>query len=188
MTPILSSMARATPTSSVVDPGGGKARDRPASDIWIQIRDEIRSRGLRWTPQRRLILEALEATEGHITGSELVERCRERDPDTTPSTVYRTLGVLEELGYVSHSHSAAGREEYHVLPEAEHAHLQCRSCGRTWELDAAAASSVVRPIQRRFGFRADVGHLTITGRCAECVSGTLSDVVGGRKARSDTGV
>ncbi len=175
--PILMDMARATASTGVTHPDGGKAGGRPAADIWIQIRDEIRSRGLRWTPQRRLILEVLEATEGHITGSELVERCRERDPDTTPSTVYRTLGVLEELGYVSHSHSAAGREEYHVLPEAEHAHLQCRFCGRTWELDAAAASSVVRPIQRRFGFRADVGHLTISGRCADCAAGIKGDAV-----------
>ncbi|MBA2382200.1 MAG: transcriptional repressor [Chloroflexi bacterium] len=169
-------MARAA-ANRVADPMGSKAPDRPAADVWIQIRDEIRARGLRWTPQRRLILEALEATEGHITGSELVERCRERNPDTTPSTVYRTLSVLEELGYVSHSHSAAGREEYHVLPEAEHAHLQCRSCGGTWELDAAVASSVVRPIQRSVGFRADVGHLTISGRCADCAARAKDDAV-----------
>ncbi|MEJ7749478.1 MAG: Fur family transcriptional regulator [Candidatus Limnocylindrales bacterium] len=123
---------------------------------------------MRWTPQRRLLLEVLEASKGHVTGSELVQRCRERDPHTTPSTVYRTLDVLEELGYVSHSHSAGGREEYHVLPGAEHAHLQCRSCGQTWELDGAAAAAVVRPIKRRFGFNADVGHLTISGRCADC--------------------
>ncbi len=136
--------------------------------MWTQIRDRIRSRGLRWTPQRRLILEVLEATQGHVTGSDLVERCRARDPDTTPSTVYRTLDVLEELGYVSHSHSAAGREEFHVLPTAEHAHLQCFHCGGTWELDAEEAAAVVRPVRRRFGFIADVGHLTISGRCADC--------------------
>ena len=148
-------------------PGGAGAAE-PDAEIWTEIRDQIRSRGLRWTPQRRLILEVLEATHGHVTGSELVERCRERDPDTTPSTVYRTLGVLEELGYVRHSHSAAGREEFHVLPEAEHAHLQCRLCGRTWELGAADAAAVVRPVRRRFGFVADVGHLTISGQCADC--------------------
>ena len=36
--------------------------------------------------------------DGHVTGAELVERCRELDPATIPSTVYRTLDVLEELG------------------------------------------------------------------------------------------
>jgi Fur family ferric uptake transcriptional regulator len=135
---------------------------------WTEVRDKLRQRGLRWTPQRRLILEVLEATQGHVTGSDLVERCRERDPDTTPSTVYRTLDVLEGLGYLRHSHSAAGREEFHVLPDAEHAHLQCRSCGRTWELEAAEVASIVRPLQRRHGFSTDVGHLTISGVCEEC--------------------
>ena len=138
----------------------------PGSAVWTQIRDQIRARGLRWTPQRRRILDVLAETQGHVTGSELVERCRARDPATTPSTVYRTLDVLEELGYLSHSHSAGGREEFHVLPEAEHAHLQCRVCGRTWELEARDAAAVVDPVARRHGFIADVGHLTILGRCA----------------------
>ena len=144
--------------------GTAEASARP----WGRIRDVIRARGLRWTTQRMLILEVLEEAEGHVTGSELVERCRERDPGTTPSTVYRTLDVLEELGYLSHSHAASGREEFHVLPVAEHAHLECRMCGETWELDAEEAASVVAPVARRHGFVADVGHLTILGRCAAC--------------------
>jgi Fur family transcriptional regulator, ferric uptake regulator len=135
---------------------------------WMEIRDRVRAHGLRWTPQRRLILEVLEETHGHVTGSELVDRCRERDPDTTPSTVYRTLDVLEELGYLSHSHSAAGREEFHVLPEAEHAHLQCRGCGETWELLADEARRITAPLRTRHGFLADLGHLTISGLCAGC--------------------
>ena len=142
-------------------PTAGDRRSRIRRDAWSEIRDELRSRGLRWTPQRRLILEVLSATEGHITGSEVVERCRARDPETTPSTVYRTLDVLEELGYVSHSHSAAGREEYHVLPGADHGHLQCRDCGPTWELDVDAANTLVRPLGERVGFTADVGHLSL---------------------------
>jgi Fur family ferric uptake transcriptional regulator len=144
-----------------------------ADTRWTTIRDEIRAKGLRWTAQRRLILEVLEATEGHVTGSELVERCRRRDPDTTGSTVYRTLDVLEELGYVRHSHSAAGREEYHVLPEREHAHLECRECGRTWEIEVRDAAQLLEPLERRFGFRADVGHLTLWGVCAQCSGGDV---------------
>jgi Fur family ferric uptake transcriptional regulator len=143
--------------------------------LWTQIRDELRARGLRWTPQRRLILDVLEATDGHITGADLVERCRERDPDTTPSTVYRTLDILEELGYIRHSHSAAGREEFHVLPGREHGHLECRVCGRTLELEPDDAASLVRPIRARFGFVPDVGHLTISGRCAACVANPPPD-------------
>lgn len=157
--------------------GEGTVTHRGASqpELWAQIRDELRARGLRWTPQRRLILDVLEEADGHVTGAELVERCKQRDPDTTPSTVYRTLDVLEELGYIRHSHSAAGREEFHVLPDAEHGHLQCRVCGRTWELDRGDAEAVLAPIRSRLGFAPDVGHLSILGVCADCTAAAVVD-------------
>jgi Fur family ferric uptake transcriptional regulator len=132
------------------------------------VRDQLRARGLRWTPQRRLILDVITEAEGHVSGSEFVDRCRERDPDTTPSTVYRTLDVLEELGYLAHSHGADGREEYHVLPVAEHAHLQCSDCGLSWEIGADEISGLVGGLRRKRGFAVDVPHLTIAGRCRDC--------------------
>ncbi len=132
------------------------------------IRAELKARGLRWTPQRRLILDVLAETEGHVTGSEIVERCRERDPETTPSTVYRTLDVLEELGYLHHSHGRDGREEFHVYPTGEHGHLLCQSCGRSWEIGPAEASDLVSGLERSRNFAVSVGHLTIAGDCADC--------------------
>ena len=136
--------------------------------IWLEVRERLRARGLRWTPQRRQILEVLEATDGHITGSELVDRCRDLDPATTPSTVYRTLDVLEELGVVSHSHMLDGREEFHVRSTAEHGHLVCDACGASWELSVAEARPVVRTMKRSRDFDVALGHLTIVGRCAAC--------------------
>ncbi|TMF35062.1 MAG: transcriptional repressor [Chloroflexi bacterium] len=132
------------------------------------VRDQLRARGLRWTPQRRLILDVITSARGHVTGSEFVDRCRERDPDTTPSTVYRTLDVLEELGYLAHSHAADGREEYHVLPVAEHAHLHCSACGGSWEVAADEVGGLVGSLRRDHGFVVDVAHLTIAGRCRNC--------------------
>jgi Fur family ferric uptake transcriptional regulator len=113
-------------------------------------------------------VEVLAATRGHVTGRELVERCRAIDPSTVPSTVYRTLGVLEELGLVSHSHGHDGREEFHVLPEEEHGHLQCTRCGRVWDLPLWEAEAFVADIEARHGFRVDVSHLSVAGRCPDC--------------------
>ena len=119
---------------------------------------QLRARGLRWTPQRRTLIEVLSQTDGHVTGAELVERCRAVDPTTTPSTVYRTLDVLEELGLLSHSHGADGREEFHVRPVAAHGHLHCIGCGTTWEIgpdEAAIAGRDARAPARVRG-RPDV--------------------------------
>lgn len=137
-------------------------------DAWAPLRDRLHERGLRWTPQRRTLVEVLSRTDGHVTGSELVERCRALDPETTPSTVYRTLDVLEELGLVRHGHGADGREEFHVLPHTEHGHLHCASCGGTWEIGPDEAATLVGSLEASRGFAVDLSHITIVGRCAAC--------------------
>jgi Fur family transcriptional regulator, ferric uptake regulator len=138
------------------------------SDAWTTARERMRARGLRWTPQRRLLLGVLARSSGHVTASELLDRCREADPQTTPSTVYRTLDVLAELGLVRHAHGVDGREEFHVLPEREHGHLTCAGCGRSWEIESAEAQLLVGNLSETRGFEVDLSHLTVVGRCADC--------------------
>lgn len=151
-----------------MNPSGSPA-DR-VDGTWAAVRSRLRERGQRWTPQRRTLVQVLADTNGHITGAELVERCRRADPQTIPSTVYRTLDVLEELGIVRHSHGADGREEFHVLPQTEHGHISCRDCGATWEIEADEASGLIKVLQRGRGFSADISHLAIVGLCRECNS------------------
>lgn len=142
------------------------APTRPAD--WSAVREQLRASGLRWTPQRRTLIDVLSKTNGHITGAELIERCRVVDPTTIPSTVYRTLDVLEGLGLVRHSHGANGREEFHVLPSGVHGHLHCVSCGSTWEIPAEEAAAVVESLRASRRFAVDVTHLSISGECAGC--------------------
>ena len=139
-------------------------------DQWASIRDRLHDRGLRWTPQRRTLIEVLSRSAGHVTGAELIERCRTIDPGTIPSTVYRTLDVLEELGVVRHGHGADGREEFHVLPSAEHGHLHCEACGETWEIAVGEAAALVASLRRSRDFEVDLSHVTIVGRCRDCRS------------------
>lgn len=143
-------------------------KPRPLPEPWRSVVAELRRRGLRSTPRRRLVMEVLSEMSGHVTGTEIVERCRQRDPGTVPSTVYRTLDVLEELGLVRHGHGADGREEYHVRPSDEHGHLHCGACGGHWELGAGEVSEFVANIERHRGFSIDLSHLTLVGRCPDC--------------------
>lgn len=135
---------------------------------WSDLPARLRERGLRWTPQRRTLIEVLAATTGHVTGSELVERCRERDATTVPSTVYRTLDVLEELGVLTHAHGVDGREEFHVLPGAEHGHLHCSQCHGMWEINAQDGAAFVDILRAQRGFEVDLSHVSIAGICRSC--------------------
>jgi len=144
------------------------------TDPWATVRDLLHARGMRWTPQRRTLIEVLSAADGHVGGADLVERCRAIDPTTTPSTVYRTLDVLEDLGLIRHGHGADGREEFHVLPTRDHGHLHCGSCGETWELSLGEAQGMVDGLRSARGFAVDLSHVTIVGRCAACAAAEAS--------------
>ena len=141
-------------------------RDDPRA--WESVRERLHDRGLRWTPQRRALMAVLAETEGHVPGAERGARGRQRDPATIPSTVYRTLDVLEELGIVRHGHGPNGREEYHVLPGAVHGHLHCNACGASWEISTDEAAAVVASLDAERGFEVDLSHVTIVGRCRAC--------------------
>jgi len=146
-------------------------RDRPdAPAEWAEVPDRLRERGLRWTPQRRTLIEVLRSVSGHVTGSELVERCRALDPATIPSTVYRTLDVLEDLGVVRHAHGVDGREEFHVLPAVEHGHLHCTGCGGAWEIGPDEAAPLLTSLVRSRGFRVQLSHVSIAGLCEACAA------------------
>jgi Fur family transcriptional regulator, ferric uptake regulator len=96
-----------------------------------------------------------------------VELCRARDAETTPSTVYRTLDVLEELGIVRHSHGRDGREEFHVAPRSEHGHAICEGCGTVLELDEDDVAGLSTSLGRH-GFHVDLSHLAVGGSCRDC--------------------
>ncbi|MEO5964530.1 MAG: Fur family transcriptional regulator [Candidatus Limnocylindrales bacterium] len=147
--------------------------DEREATPWADLPSRLRARGLRWTPQRRTLLEVLEVlagTTGHVTGVELIERCRALDPTTIPSTVYRTLDVLEDLGIVRHAHGVDGREEFHVLPAIEHGHLHCTGCQGAWEIGPDEARTLVAAIEGSRGFRVDLSHLSVAGLCADCAT------------------
>jgi|ERR687895_1263441 Fur family ferric uptake transcriptional regulator len=131
------------------------------------VLDRLRSRGHRMTPQRRAIVEEIMRTPGHIAPGDVVHRVRQSLPGTNPSTVYRTLDLLEELGIVSHAHFEEGAE-YHHFDDRSHVHLVCSSCGRSQSLEATEAEPLVRHIEGRSGFSPDFTHFAISGLCSRC--------------------
>lgn len=145
------------------------ARTADLDEPWRSIPARLRAQGLRWTPQRELVVAVLARSDGHVTGADVIERCRQLDPATTPSTVYRTLDALEELGAVRHGHGATGQEEYHVGAASEHGHRYCRSCGGEWDIvPGSAAARAIRGAFKAEGFDVDLSHVTVVGRCTNC--------------------
>jgi Fur family ferric uptake transcriptional regulator len=134
---------------------------------------ELRARGYRLTPQRQLVLEAVDRL-GHATPEELVAEVRKTAGGVNISTVYRTLELLEGLGLVTHAHLGHGAPTYHAVTGEEHVHLVCRSCEHVAELSPAIVEHLVRDLQTERGFVVDIGHVTIFGLCRTCAAAAQS--------------
>ncbi len=126
-------------------------------------REELRARGYRLTPQRELILAAVERLD-HATPDEIFAAVSAESSAINISTVYRTLEVLEELGLVRHLHLSDRAPTYHsVTSGPDHFHLSCRNCGQVISVEEERAAAFVTALRGDFGFEADVAHLTIFG-------------------------
>lgn len=140
---------------------------RPGDDLAARLRQ----RGLRLTPQRQLILRAVEKL-GHATPDEVLAHVRGQASAVNASTVYRTLEVLEGLGLVRHAHLSDRAPTYHSTAQPEHFHLVCRSCHVVRSVHPETAAPLLAALAEAEGFEADLGHLAIFGTCKDCLSGT----------------
>jgi Fur family ferric uptake transcriptional regulator len=131
------------------------------------LADKLRQSGHRLTPQRELILRAVEKL-GHATPDEVLAEVRTQSAAVNVSTVYRNLEVLEQLGLVKHAHLSDRAPTYHSVGGHEHFHLVCRKCERVFSVEDHEADAFVAKIRDTQGFVADVGHLTVHGLCEDC--------------------
>jgi Fur family ferric uptake transcriptional regulator len=133
----------------------------------VGLEQALRSRGLRATPQRRLVADAV-ADLGHATPDQVCARVQALAPALSRSTVYRTLELLEEIGVVTHTHLSHGASTYHLAGQADHLHLVCRGCGGVEEAALTLAAALDDAVRREHGFHCDVTHLSLHGLCRRC--------------------
>lgn len=128
----------------------------------------LRELGFRLTPQRLLILSALQGTDEHISAEQIHSLVRQRYPFVDISTVYRTLEVLKGMGLVMETDLGEGPVRYHWAEKGRHHHLVCRQCGAVMDLEESVPQMLGETLRREYGFQADLAHLAIFGRCRRC--------------------
>ena len=122
----------------------------------------------RLTPQRVMIVSAIENSDGHISAEEIYAQVAAKYPQVNVSTVYRTLELLKQLGLVTETDFGEGRVRYHPAGKGHHHHLVCTGCGTVIDLDESLLSSLEGRLLKEYKFSADLKHLAIRGRCARC--------------------
>ena len=131
------------------------------------LAEVLRSRGLRLTAQRQLVLEAVYDL-GHATPDQVHTKVSETAAGVNITTVYRTLELLEELGLVTHAHLSHGAPTFHAVNEEQHVHLVCRTCNRIEEVPSTMVDEFAHKLADERGFVLDISHVALFGECRGC--------------------
>ncbi|MCK4964034.1 MAG: transcriptional repressor [Dehalococcoidia bacterium] len=124
--------------------------------------------GQRVTSQRRLLLDLLRHSEGHLDADELYRLAKEREPRISLSTVYRALSLFKELGLVEERHFAEEHHHYEVKRKREHHHLVCVGCGKVVEFQYPLTKQIKENVSRRSGFEILNASVSLEGYCERC--------------------
>lgn len=137
------------------------------------LRKKLAEKGFRMTGQREAVLKAVQEANGHLTVEEIYDRTKRLSPDIGIATVYRTIQLLTEIGYVTRDYLGDTVVRYELQKknsEHNHHHLLCLTCGKIIEAQDDLTKGIEEILRERYGFEVVDHRLQFTGYCTECIS------------------
>lgn len=129
---------------------------------------ELRQLGYRITPQREKIIEVIAHSQRHLSAEEIFTELQKYSQSINLATVYRTLDMLWEEGFTRRNDLSEGQIVYATYQHGPHIHLVCRYCNSVIDGEPSDLKEVEEVMNAKYGFDADLDHLSIFGVCSEC--------------------
>ncbi len=131
--------------------------------------DFLKSRGLKRTSQRQLVLKEVFSSHGHFEVEELLVRIRASDRRVSRASLYRTLKLLVESGLLREMRLEEKHGHYeHTFGHQHHDHLLCIKCGKLIEFRSPSIEKSQQDVSRRHGFSVTGHRMQIMGYCRRC--------------------
>ena len=135
------------------------------------LEQELISRGVRMTRQRRLLVQIIQSADRHMDAIMLWRQAQSQDPTLNKVTVYRTLAMLKRYGLVDEldlMHLEGEKHFYEARTMRDHMHLTCVSCGRIQEFESSLFERLKGQIERKKHFQIKVVRVEAGGLCDRC--------------------
>ena len=137
-----------------------------------RIRNMLKSKGYKLTPQRRAVFDVILRNEGrHMSTEEVFLEVKKLCPDIGLATVYRTMLLLEELNVLERHNFDDGRNRYelnHPEEDHHHHHLICNRCGKLVEVEEDLLDALEKKIQEKYAFHVEDHRVQFIGYCQIC--------------------
>lgn len=132
------------------------------------MKDLLRTKGFKSTPQRELIFDCFFSAGKHVTVDELHQKVREQDPSVGHSTVWRNLKLICKLGLAEEVNIGDGITRYDRTTPEPHGHLFCRDCKKLIEFDVGKVLGLLAETAQQSQFQPVGFKIEIQGYCSDC--------------------
>ena len=133
------------------------------------MRNFLRTKGLKMTPQRECIFRAFYDRSSPVTVEELCLAVRSKDPEIGYSTVWRTLKLICDIGLGEKKYFSDGLVRYDKLTSEKKGQMSCQICGSTKEFPLAdVVERALRDVADESGLVPEAFRVEIEGICLLC--------------------
>jgi len=119
------------------------------------------------TPQRRAILEAIQASDKHPTAAQIYTQVRAKHPRVAFGTVYKALDLLSRTGQILQLDFGDTASRYDRRTD-RHDHAICTGCGRLVDIDVQLPKHLPVEASRASGFSIRQHTTHFYGLCPAC--------------------
>ncbi|MFB0516884.1 MAG: Fur family transcriptional regulator [Candidatus Neomarinimicrobiota bacterium] len=134
-----------------------------------RFRKALKQESLRLTSQRLAILEDVLDNDQHRECDDIFLSLREKEIPVSRATIYRTLDILEKVGFVRKMDVGDGRFRYeNKLSRPHHDHIICLQCGKIVEFVDHQIEQWQERISAEHGFELLLHKHQLFGLCQEC--------------------
>jgi Fur family ferric uptake transcriptional regulator len=142
---------------------------RDLEEIKRPLRAFLKAKGLHESRTRDVVVDTFLATGEHLGLEAILEKVRARDPGVSMATVYRTMRLLEEAGFVLARDFGSGVTLYEVaVGRPHHDHLVCERCGTIIEFVSEAIEKLQEKVAQEHGFELTRHQHELFGLCERC--------------------
>lgn len=132
------------------------------------IKDKLQEGNYKVTPQRIEVINSLIELD-HPTAKEIQEKIEDRYPMISPSTIYGTLDLLEDIGELLPIQE--GNETRYDLSPDIHPHYICEEDGEVSDIDDPEIEQKLRELMNDSSIDASRVELNFYGPCKDHQSG-----------------
>ncbi len=139
-------------------------------DWAAQVENACADSGLQLTKLRRQVLDIIANAPAPLGAYAIIEAMsRAQEKQVAPPTVYRTLDLFLEQGFL---HKIESRNSYAPCEHLGHCRagilLICENCGRTDDVASASLSKLLKDIAARGDFSVRRQIVEVEGLCKAC--------------------